>query len=90
MSCTEGSNLAGFEWCRTGSHDAANVASDGLIGMLAGGLAHGIIYFDFGVRGDVDNGFFDDTAAVSDVACSVLLGRRTVDTGTKTMFRVRE
>ena len=51
--------------------------------MLAGGLANGIVYFDLEGGGDVDNDFSDDTAAVSDLACSVLLSRRAVDTGTE-------
>lgn len=41
------------------------VASDGLIDMLAGGLVNGIVNFDFRGSGDVNSGFFDDTAAVS-------------------------
>lgn len=46
--------------------------------MLAGGLVNGIVYFDFRGSGDVNSGFFDDTAAMLNLACSVLLGRRAV------------
>lgn len=56
--------------------------------MLAGGLANGIVYFDFGGGGHLNSAFFDDTTTVLDLACSVLLGRRAVDTRTETMVRV--
>lgn len=57
--------------------------------MLAGGLINGTVYFDFRGSRDVSSGFFDNTAAVLNLACSVLLGRRAVNTGAKTVVRVR-
>lgn len=56
--------------------------------MLAGGLVNGIVYFDFGGGGHLNSGFFYDTAAVLNLACSVLPRRRAVDTRTETMVRV--